>query len=257
MKFEKNRMAIMLAVMLVASTSFATTPPNGKPPKSMLQQQQDQYQRQLQAQQQKQVTNTANTATASASLGSMQNSATTGPATAIAGGGASVNEGVNTNITQNYDSGVPDTVLVPNNNTASCISVLGISAANDSGSGMLGIPLPEKLLWWETPTATCNYEGAADDAFAAGEREMGWFWKCHIKSLWRPFRTVTEGVRLSKAESVKACHTYAVGEVTDQQLISSLRNQLEFERNERSIERTKCKESNDRMSAAWKESCSK
>lgn len=241
-----KRFMTIWTIAFLALASLWAVAANAGPPKTMLEQQQEQYQKQLQAQKQNQAQDQAQDQ-------SQHANAEIGAVSAIAEGSSVVNEGVSANITQNYESGVPDTVLVPNNNTATCISVLGISAANDSGSGMLGIPLPEKLLWWETPTATCNYEGAADDAFAAGEREMGWFWKCHVKSLWRPFRDKGE----KKADAIRDCHKYAVGEVTDQQLISSLRNQLEFERNERSIERANCTESKNRMSAAWKESCEK
>lgn len=77
----------------------------------------------------------------------------------------------------------PNVVMVPNNNTESCLRVIGLSFANTSGGGGLGIPLRSKK---------CDYEAAADDAFAQGQMNIGWFWKCQNKALYKKFGSAEE-----------------------------------------------------------------
>ena len=87
------------------------------------------------------------------------------------------NEGVNTSVEVGGDqveNNSSNVVLVPNNNTESCLRVWGIAWGKNGESGALGIPWRSKK---------CDFEQAADDAFAAGERELGWFWKCQNKNL--------------------------------------------------------------------------
>lgn len=141
-------------------------------------------------------------------------------------------------------------VLVPNNNTESCIRVWGFAWGENGTSGALGVPWRSKA---------CDYEQAADDAFAAGERELGWYWKCHNKTLYKPF--LSRGKDTTRDEenvaAISACHARAVGEITKNDTIANLRNQLEFLQNEQAIEREKCKESKDRINEAWRDSCQK
>jgi hypothetical protein len=148
-------------------------------------------------------------------------------------------------MTQNYESGPADLVLVPNNNTENCLRVFGFSAGNRDGSAMFGIPFRSKR---------CDYEQAADDAFAAGEREIGWFWKCHNSSLYKPFRDRGE----SREQAIEDCVARMVGPITLRREYNAVREQLDFIENERKIERENhiiernriqadCAESNERV----------
>jgi hypothetical protein len=130
-------------------------------------------------------------------------------------------------------------VLVPNNNTENCLRVFGFGFGKDGSSGGFGVPWRSKA---------CDFEQAADDAFAAGERELGWYWKCHNKSLYRTFKGKGESSDLA----IEQCHSRMIGD-----RIKRLEDNLAFIQAERYIEREKCEESKDRMSKAWKESCVK
>lgn len=167
-----------------------------------------------------------------------------------AAGGSAVNEGneQNIEISSNYEGGPADLVLVPNNNTERCLRVFGFSFGNKDGSGMLGVP-------WRSDA--CDYEAAADDAFAAGERELGWFWKCQNKSLARRFKDKGEDWDTARSQ----CHSQMVGEVTSLRTIETLREQLTASEDLRRIERERheelttelnqlCEESKDRIAAA-------
>jgi len=150
---------------------------------------------------------------------------------------SATNEGNALSVNSSYESGPADLVLVPNNNTENCLRVFGFSFGNREGSGMLGVPFRSK---------SCDYEQAADDAFAAGERELGWFWKCQNKSLYKTFQL--DG--MSKDEAKDLCHRKAVGEIGNVQTIEALKNDLVFLQREREIERENCEASKDRIGQA-------
>lgn len=87
------------------------------------------------------------------------------------------NDGVSTNVsTENNSTNV---VLVPNNNTANCMRVWGISFGTHEGAAGLGLP---------TRDASCDFEQAADDAAALGNHRIAWFWRCHKKNLYKQFK---------------------------------------------------------------------
>ena len=150
---------------------------------------------------------------------------------------SATNEGNALSVNSSYESGPADLVLVPNNNTENCLRVFGFSFGNREGSGMLGVPFRSK---------SCDYEQAADDAFAAGERELGWFWKCQNKSLYKTFQL--DG--MSKDEAKDLCHRKAVGEIGNVQTIEALKGDLVFLQREREIERENCEASKDRIGQA-------
>lgn len=131
-------------------------------------------------------------------------------------GGTATNEGIDntTSISSNTENNSSNVVLVPNNNTESCIRVWGLAFGKNGESGALGVP-------WRS--ARCDYEQAADDAFAAGERELGWFWKCRNKSLYRVFRKTG----MTKDQAMNACHRNAVGHVTSASTIQGLTAKVE------------------------------
>ncbi len=85
-------------------------------------------------------------------------------------------EGGDVNNNTTYEASAPNIVMVPNNNTESCLRVFGIMFSNQQGGGGLGIPWRSKK---------CDYEQAADDAFAQGEQKLGWYWKCQNPNLYK------------------------------------------------------------------------
>lgn len=108
-----------------------------------------------------------------------------GAADASATGGTSSasNEGVSvhsgdTNF--NSESTNTNVVLVPNNNTANCMRVFGLSFGNGDGAGGLGYPHRDRA---------CDFEQAADDAAAIGNHKIAWWWRCHKKNLLKTFKT--------------------------------------------------------------------
>jgi len=133
--------------------------------------------------------------------------------------------------TENSSSNV---VLVPNNNTEPCLRIFGISFSSNGSAGGIGIPWRSKK---------CDYEQAADDAFAGGERELGWFWKCQNPNLYKSFKDKGEEADVAQGK----CWNKMVGSVTDLNTIDGLRGRIEFLLSERTIDRTKCEEAKDRI----------
>jgi hypothetical protein len=93
----------------------------------------------------------------------------------------------------NSESTNTNVVLVPNNNTEGCLRVFGLSFGNSSGAGGIGYPYR---------SAACDFEQAADDAAAIGDHNMAWFWRCHKKNVWKPFRRPDT----TKEQAIEACH---------------------------------------------------
>lgn len=166
--------------------------------------------------------------------------ATGGEATALSGAN---NEGIDIDASDHSstENNSSTTVLVPNNNTESCVRVWGLAFGRNGESGALGIPWRSKK---------CDYEQAADDAFAAGERELGWFWKCQNPNLYKSFKDKGE----TSEQAQQDCHARMVGGVTALKTIDTLREHLEFEREERMIERDQARESRERLELACEES---
>lgn len=169
--------------------------------------------------------------------------ATTGAVTVenAAAGGSASNEGNNLTVESNYEGGPADLVLIPNNNTERCLRVFGFSFGNKEGSGMFGVPWRSKA---------CDYKGFASDADAQGNLELGWFWRCHMKSAYRVFRDKGE----SANDAIGQCHDQMVGKVALLTRVNELEDALEFERNERAIERDNAKASRQRIEDACEES---
>lgn len=218
---------VVWLLILIAAPAHAGKP---KPPVTNQEQGQSQHQGQGQAQGQKQ-TSKASSDAYSNSLAISDSSAT--------------NEGNSLSVNTVNESGPADLVLVPNNNTESCLRVFGLAWGNKDASGMLGIP-------WRS--GKCDYEQAADDAFAAGERETGWFWKCQNKNLYKRFRDKGE----SRQKASQDCFDKMVGPITVRRQLQAAEDQLAFIENERRIERENnviernriqedCSESNKRV----------
>lgn len=130
-----------------------------------------------------------------------------------AAGGSAINDGNELSVNTVYEAQAPDVVLIPNNNTERCLRVWGLSFSNQSGGGGIGVPWRSKQ---------CDYEAAADDAFAQGERELGWFWKCQNKSLYNSFKEKGE----STEQAQRDCHSRMVGQVNKTTTIETLKTQL-------------------------------
>lgn len=167
-----------------------------------------------------------------------------------AAGGSAVNEGneQNIDISSNYEGGPADLVLVPNNNTEGCLRVFGFSFGNTEGSGMFGVP-------WRS--AQCDYGHMAAAADAQGNQELGWFWRCQMKSAYKVFREKGE----DKDVAISQCHDRMIGAVGMVRTIETLTEQLTASEELREIERdrherlteelnTLCEESKDRMMTA-------
>ena len=141
------------------------------------------------------------------------------------GAATAANEGITTEVATENNSAVTvegdqvennssNVVLVPNNNTESCVRVFGLAFGRNGESGALGVPWRSKA---------CDYEQAADDAFAAGERELGWFWKCQNKNLYKIF--IRDGIDADEAKNI--CHQKAVGEIGNLRTIKNLQRRLD------------------------------
>lgn len=191
----------IIAALLLASAAFATGSSNNDPDQEQ-RQDQDQYQDQGQDQYQGQEVNV----TIGGEAGPLVNTAST---TTLNDGDTNLDMSDNSRV-ENNSSNV---VLVPNNNTENCLRVWGISWGSSSGSGALGIP-------WRS--AKCDYEQAADDAFAAGERDIGWFWKCQNPNLHKRFKSKGEDRMKASAD----CLDVMQKGVTQTAMIRELKGQL-------------------------------
>ena len=224
---------LMLAffVLFAVTPAFASGKHNDDPEQSQKQsQKQGQQQGQEQGQSQDVTVNIGGGE--EGSLSTMSTGATT-----LSGGDTSLDLGDSR--VENNSSNV---VLVPNNNTESCLRVWGLGWGNASGSGGIGVPVRSKK---------CDYEAAADDAFAAGERELGWFWKCENPNLYRSFREDrSESKESAKVDSLDKM----LGGVTSMKTITTLTEQLESSEEERRIARQKHSESVERLTSACNES---
>ena len=127
---------------------------------------------------------------------------------------SSVNEGNNTEINSRTENNSSNIVLVPNNNTENCLRVIGIAFGKNGESAAFGWPFRSKK---------CDYEGAADDAFAQGEHELGWFWKCENPNLYKSFKDKGESNRRASDD----CLTRMVGGMRATQTITTMTKTIE------------------------------
>lgn len=132
-------------------------------------------------------------------------------------------------------------VLVPNNNTESCLRVWGISFGKDGTAGALGIP-------WRS--GACDFEQAADDAFAAGERDLGWFWKCKSKNLFKQFKSKGDDADMAQVK----CYDRMMAGVSQAGIIKTLEERLTEITTLRESELTQYRESRERMTEMCNES---
>lgn len=167
-------------------------------------------------------------------------------------GGASsaVNEGIEVDASDQsrIENNSSNVVLVPNNNTESCLRVWGLGWGNASGSGGIGIPVRSKK---------CDYEQAADDAFAAGERDLGWFWKCENANLYKSFKDRGESKESAKIDcfdkmvgGVRATETISTMTKMIESLMEESRRQQKIYKEQSDLISQSCDEANDRVFAA-------
>ncbi len=164
-------------------------------------------------------------AVSSASVGDITDVTTVTTQSYADGGNAS--QGISNSF--NYEGAPADPVLVPNNNTENCLRVFGFAFGNRDGSAMLGIP-------WRS--AKCDYEQAADDAFGAGERVIGYYWKCQNPNLYRRFKK--KGMDAEGARD--KCHEFHTSELDKAARIEALEQANRTLINEREIDRKQCNE---------------
>lgn len=221
-----------MVAILLSSAALATGNNHNNDPEMQQDQRQGQEQEQHQGQQQ----------------GQHQSNANELNIETAAAGGAANNEGNELSVNTNYEGGPADLVLVPNNNTEPCLRVFGFSFGNKDGSGMFGVPWRSKQ---------CDYKGFASDADAQGNQELGWFWRCHMKSAYKVFKSKGESVE----SAVTDCHGEMMTSVGMVRTIATLREQLttvselrEIDNNsykERmELQKQLCEESNNRVHEA-------
>ena len=229
MIMTKIKVVVGAILMLAFFIAFAVTPAfaTSKPTND---QDQEQGQGQKQGQQQQTVVNIGGGGEGAGTLADATTTITSDDDMSI---DASDNSRV-----ENNSSNV---VLVPNNNTESCLRVWGLGWGNASGSGGIGIPVRSKK---------CDYEQAADDAFAAGERDLGWFWKCENPNLYKSFKGKGESNDSAKLD----CFDKMTKGVSQTTTIRTLEEQLSISEEERRIARGLHKESTERINAACAES---
>lgn len=164
-------LAVMILLVLAPMIVFAWDKPmREKPPSDVQQQRQGQQQGQQQR------------ATAKAVAGSESFSE-----------GSSATSDNSIDISNVQPRQVPDLVLVPHNNTASCTRVFGFGGANPNAAIQFGYAYESR---------SCVYEQDADDAMAAGQFEIAYFWDCHKKTSYKPFRRKGG----SKEQAIEACY---------------------------------------------------
>lgn len=164
----------------------------------------------------------------------------------VAEGGAATasNEGVNVGgDSSNVENNSSTVVLVPNNNTENCLRIWGIAFGNSNGSGGLGYP---------HRSAACDYEQAADDAGAVGDHNLAWYWRCHKKNVYKPFKVKVKGQSRQErnANAVEACHRKMVQFLdsgTAAERIKQLTEQRDTLLKERAYDQQRCNESKDRI----------
>jgi hypothetical protein len=186
------RIATLIGVLLLAGIAFATGT-NDDDSDGTQEQGQEQYQGQDQAQGQEQTVSIEN----------------------AAAGGQAVNEGNEQKVefNSNYEGQAPDIVMIPNNNTEKCLRIFGLSFSTTDGGGGIGFP------WRSAP---CDFEQAADDAFSGGERDLGWFWKCQNKNLYKQFRSKGE----SNESAMTDCQDRMMKSVSQTQMIARLKDDV-------------------------------
>lgn len=184
---------VVIAVVAVLCTRAYATPPDNRPPDNRPPNQESVNVNSNQS------SNTAYSLSQAGADASASADATGGTSAAEATGGTASAQGGNVTVNDggtsfNSESSNTNVVLVPNNNTAGCMRVYGLSFGNGDGAGGLGLPFRDKA---------CDYEQAADDAAAAGEHDIAWFWRCHKKNLYKPYKDSGE----TDEQAVGQCYT--------------------------------------------------
>ena len=133
----------------------------------------------------------------------------------------------NTQVTE-FEASAPSPVLVPNNNTESCLRVFGFAGSTRDGSALFGIPWRSK---------ECDLEAAADDAFAQGRMELGWRLKCKQRNIRKTF-----GDRDWRRDGERMCLQTVLPDITQSQRIIELERRNRFLLNERAVDREECEE---------------
>ncbi len=231
---EVAAMLVFILAWLMFATSPAYATGNGH---------NDDEQGQTQTQEQGQAQGQAQTAESDATATSTSSSeGGSGGAGGSGGTASSTNEGITVEgDTSNVENNSSNVVLVPNNNTERCLRVFGIAFGRGGESGALGIPWRSKK---------CDYEQAADDAFSAGERELGWFWKCENPNLYKSFKGKDESNESARAD----CLSKMLGGVTAIKTISTLTERLTQSEDLRAIERNRNSEAETRITEMCNES---
>ena len=231
---------ILLALALIFATGDAWATKT-VPPKTALEQEQRQGQDQGQAQTQAQEQDQTQTQDQAQMQDQTLHNANEIKVETAAAGGAAHNEGnqQDVNISSNYEAGPGDLVLVPNNNTEQCLRVVGLAFGNDDASGMLGVPFRSKQ---------CDFGKFAAAADAQGNIELGWYWRCHMKSAYRVFKS-----RGKSAETaIEDCHHRMLDELGRKRVLDHLQRRVKELTTERGLLLEQVQADSDNYSRAIK-----
>lgn len=153
------------------------------------------------------------------------------------------NEGIDVDASDHssVENNSSNIVLVPNNNTENCLRVWGLAFGKNGESAALGLPFRSKK---------CDYEQAADDAFAQGERELGWFWKCENSNLSKSFRDHDDPSAACLDRmlgGMRATQTITTQTQTIETLLEEARSRDSLYRRQAAELKTKCSDEKNRM----------
>lgn len=193
-----KKLIILIAAMTLALPAMATKPK--PPPQTPQEQNQGQGQGQGQLQGQSSVNKNANlnlnlnSAIAEAEAGAIAD-ANNSLHNDIEVGGAEVATTLDTSnsLDNSYSNQIdfdssPVLTLVPQGHTAGCQRTYGLQFGDSNSGAGIGWPFRDK---------DCDYDNEAADAFASGQMEIGWYWNCHKKSSYKPFKG--KGISIEQA----------------------------------------------------------
>lgn len=123
-----------------------------------------------------------------------------------------------------------------------CDQILGFGATKDDGSVAVGIPMPR---WMSRKIKDCQRVDGASWLASIGLQIEAIKLRCETKVL------------VEQYGDTQACIDTLSDGIGNVKTIENLKQKLEIVSKERAIEKRKCDESKDRITEAWKSSCSK
>lgn len=175
---------IIVLILLIPGLALATGKKKPPPESPKQEQEQDQHQKQYQGQHQESVSLSSSKSAAGASADNDNEVNTTDYVDVK----TEVDSPQSNSQTIEFETS-PTLTLVPQGHTAGCQRTYGISFGNTDSAGGIGWPFRDK---------DCDYDNEAADAFASGQHKIGWYWNCHKKSAYKPFKDKGESVEKAR-----------------------------------------------------------